>query len=114
MVTESTREPAPVVVPKRNVAMAPYPTVPELAELPSYTAALQHPQMYPAVSGGQLQHSHSATAIPVSFLFIFLVSIFFFRKKRVSPHQLNESEFEKEKLLQCIHQSLIMRETSMD
>ncbi|KAF1766342.1 hypothetical protein GCK72_006299 [Caenorhabditis remanei] len=64
MVTESTREPAPVVVPKRNVAMAPYPTVPELAELPSYTAALQHPQMYPAVSGGQLQHSHSATAIP--------------------------------------------------
>ncbi|UMM16866.1 hypothetical protein L5515_013698 [Caenorhabditis briggsae] len=64
MVAESTREPTPVVAPKRSVAVAPYPTVPELAELPSYTAALEHPQVYPAVDGGQLHHSRSAAAIP--------------------------------------------------
>ncbi|EGT35969.1 CBN-EPG-5 protein [Caenorhabditis brenneri] len=64
MVAESTREPTPVVAQKRSIAVAPYPTVPELAELPSYTAALQHSHVYPSVNGGQLQHSHSATALP--------------------------------------------------
>lgn len=68
MVADSTREPSPAAVaPKRSLAtVTPYPVVPELAELPSYTAALNHPQVYPAINGGQLQHSHSATALPVS------------------------------------------------
>lgn len=65
MVAESRKESTTAVAPKRSVAVASYPAVPELAELPSYTDALQHPQVYPSINGG-LQHSHSATAIPVS------------------------------------------------
>uniref|UniRef100_A0A8R1IEI8 Uncharacterized protein n=1 Tax=Caenorhabditis japonica TaxID=281687 RepID=A0A8R1IEI8_CAEJA len=65
MVSESTNQPSAQVAPKRSVAVAPYPTVPELAELPSYTAALRHPQIYPAINDHrQLQHSHSATTFP--------------------------------------------------
>eukprot|EP00081_Caenorhabditis_elegans_P015663 NP_495343.1 Ectopic P granules protein 5 [Caenorhabditis elegans] len=63
MVAESRKESTTAVAPKRSVAVASYPAVPELAELPSYTDALQHPQVYPSINGG-LQHSHSATAIP--------------------------------------------------
>ncbi|CAI2343668.1 unnamed protein product [Caenorhabditis sp. 36 PRJEB53466] len=64
MVAETTKEPTPVAAPKRSVAVTPYPAVPELSELPSYTAALQHPQIYPVINGRQLQHSHSAAALP--------------------------------------------------
>ncbi|CAI5441757.1 unnamed protein product [Caenorhabditis angaria] len=59
MVAQQTQD-LPPPVQKRSATQ--YPTVPELAELPSYNAALNHPKLYPQVK--PLQTSQSVSALP--------------------------------------------------